>query len=333
MTKNILLLFLLLLHVQTSNSQNSMNNNILKPINSLNPLLCDIDSGMCEMPESKVSDEKANIVSVEKPIRVLYFTDPICSSCWGIEPQLRKLILEYGEVIKIEYYMGGLLPDWSYNSGGISKPSDVAQHWDEVSKYYEMPIDGDIWLEDPLHSSYPPSIAFKAAQMQDEQKAIHFLRKIREMVFLEKKNITKWEHIGKAAMLSGLDTIKLKFDYENEAKKNFQNDLALAQNLGVRGFPTMFFVYDTNTQIKVYGSKPYKVFEEAILKLNKDVTKNSYSVTFIDLFNKYNTLTSKEYAVLKGISFEEAEKELGLMHQNKLLKKFNTKNGNIWSLK
>lgn len=23
-----------------------------------------------------------------KPIKVMYFTDPICSACWGIEPQL-----------------------------------------------------------------------------------------------------------------------------------------------------------------------------------------------------------------------------------------------------
>ena len=114
---------------------------------------------------------------------------PICSSCWGIEPQLRKLKLEYGNNIQIEYRMGGLLPDWNYNSGGISEPSDVAHHWDEVSVHYDMPIDGDVWLEDPLDSSYPPSIAFKAAQLQDEYKALLFMREIREMVFLQKKNI------------------------------------------------------------------------------------------------------------------------------------------------
>jgi predicted DsbA family dithiol-disulfide isomerase len=123
------------------------------------------------------------IKSDKKPVKIIYYTDPICSSCWGIEPQLRKLKLEYGNNIEVEYRMGGLLPNWSYNSGGISKPSDVAHHWDEVSVYYDMPIDGNVWLEDPLNSSYPPSIAFKAAQMQDNEKAILFLREIREMVF------------------------------------------------------------------------------------------------------------------------------------------------------
>ena len=328
--KNIFALILLLLCVQTSKSQNAMNNNILKPLNAL---ICDPEEGVCEVPGSSKSEDQVDLKTIEKPIRILYFTDPICSSCWGIEPQLKRLKLEYGEYIHIEYFMGGLLPDWSYNNGGISKPSDVAHHWDEVSKYYEMPIDGDLWLEDPLNSSYPPSIAFKAAQMQDEAKALLFIRKIREMVFLEKKNITKWEHLSNAALLCGLDTMKLKFDYENKAKENFQNDLTLSKNLGIRGFPTLIFVDDSNTQVKVYGVKPYKVFEQAVLKLQKDATKRIYNTTLIDLFTRYKTLTTKEYAVLKDLSFSEAEEELALMHQNKLLNKLSTKNGNLWSLK
>src|SRR5690606_37199953 len=154
------------------------------------------------------------IAGGKKAIKVIYFTDPICSPCWGIEPQLRKLKLEYGNSVEIEYRMGCLLKDWSSNRGCISTPSDVAHHSDEVSVHYDMPIDGDVWLEDPLPSSYPPSIAFKAAQLQDEKKAIVFLREIREMVFLQKKNITKWEHLSFAAERSGLDVAQLKKDYD-----------------------------------------------------------------------------------------------------------------------
>lgn len=165
-----------------------------------NPLLCDIETGMCGTPDEIADSESKNAIrSTKKSVKLIYYTDPICSSCWGIEPQLRKLKLEYGNAIEIEYRMGGLLPDWSYNSGGIGKPSDVASHWDDVSVHYDMPIDGDLWLEDPLDSSYPPSIAFKAAQRQDNEKAVLFLREIREMVFLQKKNIAKWEHLEVAA--------------------------------------------------------------------------------------------------------------------------------------
>ena len=172
--------------------------------NKTNPLLCDIETGTCETIEAKDTIVKA-IAAKGKKIKMVYFTDPICSSCWGIEPQLRKLKLEYGEHLEVEYRMGGLLPDWNYNSGGISKPSDVAHHWDEVSEHYDMPIDGNLWLEDPLPSSYPPSIAYKAAEMQNIEKAYLFMREIREMVFLKKKNIAKWEYIATAAKTVGLD--------------------------------------------------------------------------------------------------------------------------------
>jgi predicted DsbA family dithiol-disulfide isomerase len=90
--------------------------------------------------------------------------------------------------------MGGLLPSWEGfvdKSNGIFKPSDVAHHWDNVGMHSGMSINGDIWLEAPLSSSYPPSIAVIAMQNQDEDLAYRFLHKIREMVFLEKKNITK----------------------------------------------------------------------------------------------------------------------------------------------
>ena len=166
---------------------------------SSNPLLCDIETGMCQMPDAPQELPENKIIAGHKPVKVIYFTDPICSSCWGIEPQLRKLKLEYGDSFEMEYRMGGLLPDWRYNSGGISKPSDVAHHWDEVSHHYDMPIDGDVWLEEPLHSSYPPSIAFKAADLQYQSKAVAYLRVIREMVFLRKKNIARWEHLVTAA--------------------------------------------------------------------------------------------------------------------------------------
>src|SRR5690606_20517560 len=163
-----------------------------------------------------------------------------------------------------------LLPDWSYNSGGIEKPSDVASHWDEVSGHYDMPIDGDVWLEDPLHSSYPPAIAFKAAQLQAEDKAHLFMREIREMVFLNKKNIATWEHIEVAAKNVGLNVEQLKTDYEGNARVLFEDDLKLGIELGVRGFPTIFFTDEAGNKETVYGTRPYVYYEMAILKLNPE---------------------------------------------------------------
>jgi len=295
-----------------------------------NPLMCDPVEGVCGIPE-QVNTDKVLAQHSEKPVKVLYFTDPICSSCWGIEPQLRKLKLEYPNTVDIEYHMGGLLPDWSYNSGGISKPSDVAHHWDEVSHYYDMPIDGDIWLEDPLHSSYPPSIAFKAAELQDKSKALVYLRELREMVFLHKINISKWENLEKAAQKVGLDVAQLKEDYNGKAKLLFEEDLKLARELGVRGFPTFIFSNKEGKKESVYGSKPYEAFESAVRKLDQSAEKKPYAKTWEDLFAVYKSLTEKEFSVLSGVSREESEKMLIALTTEQKLVRHTTKNGSIWN--
>lgn len=298
-----------------------------------NPLLCDPQDGICEIPSLNAQAGPATIQASRKPVKIIYFTDPICSSCWGIEPQLRRLKLEYGQDVEIEYRMGGLLPDWTYNSGGISKPSDVAHHWDEVSKYYNMPIDGEVWLEDPLASSYPPSIAFKAAQIQDQEKAVKFLRIIREMVFLEKKNITHWNHLSDAATQAGLDTARLKTDYEGQAKLDFQKDLDVAGQMSVRGFPTLFMTNAAGKQEKVYGFKPYTMFESSLLAVYPEIKKSTYSKDWKSLFGKYPTLTAREFAELSDLPFADAEQQLEKLVKEDMLRKLVTKNGGLWILK
>lgn len=300
--------------------------------NKNNPLLCDPIEGFCEIPESADVKKNETQRSVE-PVKVIYFTDPICSSCWGIEPQLRKLKLEYGNSIEIEYRMGGLLPDWSYNGGGISKPSDVANHWDEVSIYYDMPIDGDVWLEDPLHSSFPPSIAFKAAQKQEHEKALLFLREIREMVFLQKKNIAKWENLAIAAQKVGLNVEQLITDFNGTAKILFEEDLKFTKQNGVRGFPTMLFVDTTGQKEIVYGSKPYSFYETAVLKLHPAAIKNEYNKGWETLFSIYHSLTAKEFSELSGTPRAECEKLLNDLVTKGSLEKLTTKNGSIWTRK
>lgn len=196
-----------------------------------------------------------------------------------------------------------------------------------------MPIDGDLWLEDPLNSSYPPSIAFKAAQLQDNEKAILFLREIREMVFLQKKNIAKWEFLEAAAKNVGLNVEQLKTDFEGKAKELFDEDLKFGKELGVKGFPTMFFVDEKGNTELVYGTKPYSFYEVAVLKLAPTASKREYKKNWEDLFATYRTLTAKEFSELSGYPRGESEKLLEELTSKRKLEKWPTKNGTLWKIK
>lgn len=321
----VLCAVLLNLHCQAPKRSATMSEN------TSNPLLCDPEEGFCRIPGAETASTAPDAAPADKPIRIVYFTDPICSSCWGIEPQLRRLKLEYGHLVAVDYHMGGLLPSWDiYNSGGISKPSDVAGHWDEVSHHYNMPIDGDLWLEDPLPSSYPPSIAFKAAQRQDGHKALLFLRRIREMVFLEKKNITRWEHIAAAATQVWLDVARLQQDYAGAAEQDFQADLALARQRGVRGFPTLFVQDRAGGQVTLYGVRPYASMTAALTQLLPSAQPRAYARDWESLFAQYPSLTAQEYAVLAGVDAATALEQLSALTGQGGLRVQMTKNGGIW---
>ena len=106
----------------------------------------------------------------------------------GYSTSIEKIRAQIWQPTRNRLSNGGLLPHWhNYNRHGISQPNQVAEHWNEVETQYQMPISGEIWKSNPLPSSYPPSIAFKAAQLQHPDKAIIFLRKIREALFVAQR--------------------------------------------------------------------------------------------------------------------------------------------------
>jgi predicted DsbA family dithiol-disulfide isomerase len=298
-----------------------------------NPLLCDPKQGVCEVPVAADAGAASAPEATEKPVKIVYFTDPICSACWGIEPQLRRMKMEYGQAIEIEYCMGGLLPRWEgFNGGGISKPADVYHHWEEVSQYYGMPMVGDVWLNDPLPSSYPPSIAFKAAQMQDHDKAILFLRRLREMVFIEAKNITRPELIADAAAWAGLDVKQLEADSKGAAVQLFEQDLLKARQWGVRGFPTVFFTDAQGNRLTIYGVRGYEEFEGNIKRLHPTALAKELSGDALVYFNPFKSLTSKELSIFTKTTEEQSRNVLENLEKQGKITAIKTKNGSLWRL-
>lgn len=275
--------------------------------------------------------EQLDEVSTNLQIEVLYFTDPICSTCWTIQPLLRKLKLEYGSYLNIKYCMGGMLPSWGdYPKGKVNGPTEVAKHWDEVCAIHEMPIDGDLWIEDPMNSSYPPSIAFKAAQMQDNDLAPLFLRRINEMVFVEKKNIIKWEFLEKAALEVGLDSARLLRDYEGRAKELFKEDLNTGKTHGVTSFPTLIFSDPSNDHVTLKGHQTYDHFVDIILQRMPHAKKAEIDTDPKNLFGHFPTMADKEFAYLSDISMEAAAVKLEELYDQGFLKKMESKNGILW---
>lgn len=303
-----------------------------------NPLHCDPDSGVCAVPEdagaATATAPQGSPLPGPKPITLLYFTDPICSACWGVEPRLRRLMIEHGGIIDLQTRMGGLLARWEgFNDGGMTSPADIAPHWEEMSAYFRMPMLGDVWNEDPLSSSYPPSIAFKAAELQDKGKALLLLRRLRELAITEGRNIARPEVIAEAAASAGLDAARLQQDQEGAGKALFEADLLMARSLGVRGFPTFIFINAAGDRQVIVGARPYERFAEAVKALAPDAAPAPAPAGPDALFAVHPAWCAEEAAEVLGITHAQAEQQLRQAEQWGALDAVHTRNGSVWRRK
>ena len=276
--------------------------------------------------------ESIKIKDESKPIiEIIYFTDPICSTCWSIQPELRKLKRDYGDDIKFRYVMAGLLPSWNnFNRNGIQKPQDVIAHWKEVATRSNMPMDETIWIHDPLASSYPPSIAFKAAQLQDIDKAILFIRRLNEIVFLQKGNIEKVDVIRKAAFEVGLDVARLLRDLERKAGSLFLKDLETAKYHKVEKLPTFIFKMQEIIYDRIDGAVTYAQLEKALLNIRPDLIKKDHQHPPQELFEQFLSLTKKEFKFLSDTEDEEASLILEHLVACGVAKECKNFAGSIW---
>ncbi|MFT4522221.1 MAG: putative protein-disulfide isomerase [Bacteroidia bacterium] len=100
--------------------------------------------------------------------------------------------------------------------------------------------------------------------------------------------------------------------------------------MGVRGFPTLFFVHDSTTSEMVYGARSYQYFEEAVLKLYPEAKKTPYNTSLDALFQRYPTLTTREYSELALIEGSTAYEVLESQCLRGKMHKTTTKNGSLY---
>ena len=90
-----------------------------------------------------------------------------------MEPALRRLAVELGDRLSIEPVMGGLAREFG-------PPIEQISAWLEVADATGMPVDPRLWLASPPASSYPASLAVKAAAEQGPGIEATYLRRLRE---------------------------------------------------------------------------------------------------------------------------------------------------------
>lgn len=265
-----------------------------------NNMICDLETGVCG-PGGDTSSalEFIDLSAPKKTVELYYVTDPICSHCWALEPVLRKFVDQYGQYFTMHTLMGGLLEKWdgfADVSNGISSPSDVADHWREVGEHSRMPIDGTVWHDNPIESSFIPSRVYKVIQEKSPKLATIFLRRAREELFAFNKNIAQDEILINLVNQVGLDGKQIVEQSKRpEANTSLQEDFQLVRQLGVRGFPTIVMMNEEQKGVRIVGARTLEAYTDALQQLLPNETLNPKQLSNVDqLLRKEKLLFSRE---------------------------------------
>lgn len=270
----------------------------------------------------------------EPIIELIQYTDPYCTWCWGSEPMLRKIEMVFGDQVKLKYVVGGLVrdirqfSDAGNNIGGKDWYKSVAAHWLEASGRHGMPVDEAIFfdIKDEIFSTYPASIAFKAAQLQDEKLANKYLRRLREAASAERLAIQHTDVQARLAEEVGLDSKQLLADIDRSgAKQAFEADLQECRRAGISGFPSFIVKHAaTGKEYKFGNFRSFQDFREIFLRVGKPalvekpvVADDAAIQAFI---TKYGKVALQELTEVFNLKTDECSKRVDNLASRGLVK-------------
>jgi predicted DsbA family dithiol-disulfide isomerase len=266
-----------------------------------------------------------------KPIEIYIFIDPLCPECWALEPILKKLHIEYGRYFSIKHVLSGRLAN--LNLSKKRSYEQMAEAWEKTASRSGMSCDGNLWLENPVESPYLASIALKAAELQGRRAGIRFLRKLREVLFLDKQNISDIEVLKECAQSQNLDVEEFISDlHSDSAAKAFQCDLKITTEMEVQEIPTLVF-FNENAEdegIKITGTYPYEVYEQILEEMLSEKPEQA-SPPPIETFMKYfKVVATKEIAVVYDMSISQVDREMKKLVLKQLVEQIPAKYGTFW---
>ena len=257
----------------------------------------------------------SKIIGVDKSnvtpdnIQIYYFTDPVCSHCYVMEPVLSKLLLKYGHRIDYTVIMGGMLEKWDDfgdAANNIQQAGDVYAHWREVSLQTHMPIKASVWLRDPIASSYPASKVFNMAEEMYPEHKQRFLRRIREAAFVFDENIARPEVLAAIADEMGFDSAELLRRAESdEGSQLLKQDLHTTGAMGVRAFPTLMIGRADDYEV-IVGSVEFERLQEIVLRYLPDITARPVP-PLMELLQEHRRLYYRELEILYDLAPNQVE--------------------------
>lgn len=208
--------------------------------------------------------------------RLIYVTDPLCSWCWAMLPEILDVRSQLTGWVDFDLLMGGL-------QVGNRRPPTAAdvkmlqQLWHKVAQSTgqkflgRMPADPDF-----IYHSEIACRAVEAMRLLQKQPPWGFFERLQQAFYLQARNINSVDELGALAEPFGIAPADLaKMLQSNEVIKNTRIAFASAKKLGALALPVVLL--DTGKGPKLI-SGGYVTAEFLVPDLNSKMAAASGTV-------------------------------------------------------
>jgi predicted DsbA family dithiol-disulfide isomerase len=268
--------------------------------------------------------------SDKKPIEIYLFIDPVCAECWELEPILKKLQIEYGRYFSLKYVLSGKLTDLNRKKRKCDNRTEL---FEKTASQSGLNCDRNLRIENPAHSPFIASIAIKAAELQGRKAGIRFIRLIREVLLLERQDITNFEVLKECAKKAGLDVEEFISDiHSKSAAKAFQCDLKITSEMDVQEIPTLVFFNENAEEegIKIAGVYPYDIYVQILEEMLSEKPHQSPPPPLEAFMKFFKLVASRDIAVVYNMSIAQVDREMKKLLLKQKVEQITARNGKFW---
>ncbi len=173
-------------------------------------------------------------------LHFIYFTDPMCSWCYGFSPVVGLLRQRYAGVLPMRVIMGGLRPGTTEPMPEAARQT-LVRHWHEIEALTGQPFDDALEAREGfVYDTDPAARAVVLARRTSADAALDFLATAHRAFYAEGRDVTKPEVLADLAAELGFDRDAFLSALSDEGlKMETWRDYAIAQRAGATGFPTL----------------------------------------------------------------------------------------------
>lgn len=173
-------------------------------------------------------------------LKFVYFADPMCSWCYGFGPVMAELAHRFNDRLGLSVVVGGLRAGNSEPMSGQDKDY-IRDAWTKVGAATGQPFDPSFFDRASfVYDTEPACRAVVTARRLQSSMALPMMSRVSRAFYAENRDMTAADEIAEVAEEAGFERDAFAKAYTSpETQNETFRDFLTAQELGIRGFPTL----------------------------------------------------------------------------------------------